>query len=170
VRNRIRGEEGQVAPAALVLILTLLAVGAVLTDGLHLLDARHRAYRVASDAALQGTRAGADYASYVTAGAVRLDAVAAGDAARDVVAGEMAEWGQDAYTVTVEVLEGGGTVLDFPSHPNASQVGRTEWQSSEPAVGVYLEVPIDTLLMGALGLDAVTEVHAFAAAGLSEVN
>ncbi len=164
----LRGERGQVVPAALALVMLVIAVAGVLVDALHLVAVRHRAYRVAADAALQGARAGADYGAYLTGGAIRLNPTTARDRALDVVAREAPLWGLDDYTVDVVVLPDGGTVVGFPPHPNAQQVGGTTWTADAPAVGVYLEVRVTPLLLGWFNGNAPITVHAFAGAQLEQ--
>jgi hypothetical protein len=165
-----RDERGQVALSAIVLVMLLLVLAGVLVDALHLAAVRHRAYQVAADAALQGTRAGVDYGAYVAGGAVRLDETTARDRALSVVAQEAPMWGMDDYTVQVAVLPGPGegAIAGFPSHPNAQQVGGTTWTADSPAVGVYLEAAVRTFFLGWFNGNAPIPVHAFAAAQVEE--
>ena len=143
--------------SVVIAVLLLMLVAGALADGLAWMTVRHEALRIAQDAALQAVRAGMDYDAYISGGAVRLDEAAARDRALAVVAQE-ARWA--VYDVRVVVLPepDGGTVAGFPPHPNA---GQAPWTSDGPAVGVYLAVPVDSVLLGFLG---GAEVHVFAAA------
>lgn len=153
----IEKRRGQVTLSAVIAILLLMLVAGTLVDGLSWVVVRHQAMRIAQDAALQGVRAGLDYEAYIQTGEIRLDEVAARDRALTVVAQE-APWG--VYSVQVAVLPDpqGGTVADFPPHPNA---GPSPWTADRPAVGVYLAVPVETFFARFLG---GAEIHVFSAA------
>jgi hypothetical protein len=149
-----------------VLVILLMAVAGGLIDALHIAAVRHRAYRVAADAALQGVREGADYSAYISGGAICLDQGAARSKAEAVVTQGATVWGLEDYAVQVEVLPdaGGGIVRGFPPHPNARQRGGTTWQEDSPAIGVYLEATIATFFLGWFNGNEPVSVHAFAAA------
>ena len=69
-------------------------------------------------------------------------------------------------TYRIEVSEWGGTeIVGFPPVPRADLWGDGTWQTKEPGVGVYVEMPVETCLLG-LTQQGVVTVHAFAAAGI----
>ncbi len=165
-----RDERGQMAPAALVLILLLVTVAAAAIDGVQLLQVRQRVYQITADAALQGTRAGAQYEAYVLGGAVTLDPVSATAQAQAVATAGLHAAGLMTYTVRIEVLPAatGGVVPGFPPVARAAATGAADWSSPEPAVGVYVQAAVPTLwLHWILGTTAVP-VHAFSAAGMTQ--
>ena len=69
--------------------------------------------------------------------------------------------GLSGYTLRVEVLNapGGGSLADFPP-------ART-WSDTEPAVGIYMEVPVETVFMQAVNGGGPVVLHVFAAAGVT---
>lgn len=156
---------GQVAPSAVVLVMVLMVTAGVLVDGLHILAVRHRAYRVAADAALQGVREGTDYWHYVRHGVVRLKPAEAYNRAASVVSQECPFWGLEHYAVQIEVLPdpAGGAISNFPPHPNAKQSGSGTWQASRPGVGVYLQADVPTFFLGWFNGNTPITVHAFSA-------
>ena len=172
MKRPMKRRRGQAAPAALVLIAVLFAVAAVTVDALHLAEVRRRTYQVAADAALQGARAGAEYDNYVAEGAVTLDELTARAQALSVVNAELAASGIVTYTAQVEVLPNatGGTINNFPPVGHAQQVGGSTWTETEPSVGVYVEVPIETMFCGWLMNANTIPVHVFVAAGIVQTN
>ncbi len=164
----MREQRGQAAPSAVVVVMLLMALAGALIDGLHILAVRHRAYRVAADAALQGVREGADYNAYVSTGTLCLDPDAARSKAEDAVAKAAAAWGLDDYVLQVEVLPhaGGGAVPGFPPHPNARQGDGSSWQTEGPAVGVYIEADVGAFFLGWFNDNTPITIHAFAAAAI----
>ncbi|MCX6053628.1 MAG: hypothetical protein NTZ74_01700 [Chloroflexi bacterium] len=72
------------------------------------------------------------------------------------------------YLALVRVLPGptGGSLEGFP--PHAVRLGESlgDWSSSEPAVGVYLEVPVRWMLLDVFGIEE-KRVRVFAAAGVA---
>ncbi|MBN1937195.1 MAG: hypothetical protein JW934_21225 [Anaerolineae bacterium] len=145
--------------SGIIAVLLLIAVSAALIDGLHLLTLRQRCLEIASAAALQGISRGRDYAYYLVTGQIALDAVTARDEATNAADAALTALGLSGYTIRVEVLDapGGGSVADFPP-------GQT-WTESQPAVGVYLDVPGSTLFMQAV-TGAPVALRVFAAAGV----
>ena len=156
----LREMGGQTMASGVVAVLLLIAVAAGAVDGLHLLTLRQRCLEIASAAALRGASAGRDYAGYLATGQIGLDVVAAGDEAAMAADAALTALGLSGYTIKVEVLDapGGGSVADFPP-------GQT-WTETQPAVGVYLEVPGDTALMQAV-IGSPATLHVFAAAGIA---
>lgn len=168
MRRRCRGQS---MPMALLLVLLLMAVAAVATDVTALLETRQRGYRLAADAALQGTRAGVDYSAYVGGGEIWLDAEVAEQEALRVVQTALLTQGVAGYQVQVRVLPAptGGEIANFPPHAAAQQVGGTTWRLPAPSVGVYLELPVATLFLDVL-LGTPTRVHVFAAASVAQAS
>ena len=152
---------GQTFASGVVAVLLLIAVAAALVDGLHLLSIKQRCLEVASAASLRGASRGRDYAYYLTTGQIALDRSAAQIEAFDAAAAGLSRLGLSGYTVQVEVLDapGGGSIAGFPP-------GQT-WSDTEPAVGVYLEVPVDTVFMRAINGGSRVVLHVFATAGVT---
>lgn len=149
------------------LILALLAGG--LVDIYRLYAARTWAYSIAQEAALTGASRGRDWDSVAETGWIRLNRSAASREAESRVEAAMQERGIHGYRVIIEVLQEpfGGTVTGFPPSPVRLGEDRNDWSSAEPAVGVYLEVPVEWTLLDIFGLDAKT-VRAFASAGVAQ--
>lgn len=156
---------GQVAPSAVVIVMLLMVLAGVLVDGLHILTVRHRAYRIAADAALQGVREGTDYWHFIHHGVIRLKGPEAHNRAASVVSEEGAFWGLDDYDVDIRVIPdaGGGSISGFPPHPNAQQQGGTTWQADRPGVGVYIAAHVPTWFLGWFNGNTPITVHAFSA-------
>lgn len=154
-------KRGQTMASGIVAVLLLIVVAAALIDGLHLLTTRQRCLEIASAAALQGTSRGRDYARYLVAGQIALDVVAARDEAIGAADAALAALGLSGYTIQVEVLDapGGGSLPGFPP----SQT----WTEVEPAVGVYLEVPVQTVFVHMISGHSAVTLHVFAAAGVT---
>ncbi len=155
----LKQTRGQTIISGIVAVLLLIAVAATLIDGLHLLTLRQRCLEIASAAALRGVSVGRDYDGYLATGQITLDAATARDEATNAADVALTTLGLSGYTIRVEVLDapGGGSVADFP--PGQA------WTESRPAVGVYLDVPGDTVLMQGV-LSAPVTLRAFAAAGV----
>jgi hypothetical protein len=162
---RERCGQGAVAALLMVMIIALLAGGMV--DVYRLQEARHWAYRAAEAAALDGAATGRDLSAIYVVGQPRIDPDAGYEAAEDALLDALARRGAAGATYRIEVLEWGGTAAGFPPVPRADMWGASDWTSSEPAVGVYLAVPVDTFLLGLVSGNQPVTVHAFAAAGVS---
>lgn len=158
----LKKRTGQTAASAAVAVVLLIVVAAGLMDGLNLLSTRQRCLEVATAAALRGASRGRDYASYVAAGQLWLDAAQAQTEAQAAADAGLSGLALTGYTVRVEVLPapGGGSIGDFPP-------GRT-WTAAEPSVGVYLAAPVDVVLMRWINGGGPVTIHAFAAAGVVE--
>jgi Flp pilus assembly protein TadG len=157
----LRDRRAQTMASGVVALLLLLVLAAALVDGLHLLSLRQRCLEVASAAALRGVSRGRDYARYLSAGHIALHSATAHDEAYDAANAGLAALGLSGYAIRVEVLDApaGGSMADFPP-------GRT-WSETEPAAGVYLEVPVDTVFVQALTGSGPVVLHVFAAAGVA---
>jgi len=153
------------AMASLVLILAAAAV----LDVYRLSATRDWAYQVASDAALRGVSRGRDFASLTGTGVMSLDEGAAVYEAMSAASAALAEKGMSSYVLDARALPQGGIIYGFPPVPRASQSGEGNWSSPEPAVGVYLEVPVPVVFFGWVNGAKVVSVHAFAAAALANV-
>ena len=157
----ILNRRGQTLASAVVATVLLLVVASGLVDGLNLLSTKQRCLEIASAASLRGVSRVRDYTYYLSTGQIGLDVFTAQSEATSMVDDGMTGMGLSGYTVQVEVLDtpGGGSVSNFPP-------GRT-WTETEPSVGVYLVVPVDTFLMGLINGGGSVDVHVFAAAGVT---
>lgn len=160
---------GQSAVWGVVAMLVLIAVAAGLVDIYRLYAARNWAYSVAQEAAMAGASRGRDWSSLSSDGALRLDAVNAQDEAGQIVQKEMAARGVTGYLADIRVLPDatGGSLAGFPPRPVRLGTGMGDWSSGEPAVGVYLEVPVNWLMLDILDT-SLKSVHVFAAAGVAQ--
>jgi hypothetical protein len=160
-------EAGQMVVAAVLLVATVILVAGAIVDVYRLQETRSWAYRAAEAAALAGAASGRDLGAVYTTGQPRIDPAAGHDAAEQALQEALARRGVAGATYRVEVLEWGGTVAGFPPVPRADMWGLPDWTSPEPAVGVYLTLPVETFLLGLVTGDEPVTVHAFAAAGVS---
>lgn len=148
-----------------LLVLVLLAGG--LVDIYRLFAARNWAYSVAQEAALAGASRGRDWAAVASSGWMQLDAAVARSEAQALVASAMHLREIHGYSVDIQVLPdpSGGTISAFP--PGEFRIGESlgDWSSAEPAVGVYLEVPVAWTLLDMFGM-LPQEVRVFASAGV----
>jgi hypothetical protein len=150
-------------------MLVFIAVAAGLVDIYRLYAARNWAYSVAQEAAMAGASRGRDWSSLTSDGAIRLDAANAKAEAEQIVQKEMAARGVTGYLADIRVLPEatGGSLAGFPPRPVRLGTGMGEWSSNEPAVGVYLEVPVSWLMLDMLNT-SLKSVHVFAAAGVAQ--
>jgi len=95
--------------------------------------------------------------------------VISNEAAQTLLAAAMLDRGIDTYVHDVRVLPdpGGGAIAGYPPRPVRLASGMGNWNSDEPAVGVYLEVPVNWLMLDMLNLQEKT-VRVFAAAGVGQ--
>jgi hypothetical protein len=158
----------QSAVFGFLLILVLVAVAAGLVDTYRLFAARNWAYTVAQEAALTGASRARDWSSVASTGDIRLDAATAQQDATDLVTTEMANRGITNYDLDVRILPDptGGTIVDYPPLPVRLGAGRGSWVTSEPAVGVYLAMPVHWMMLDTLGIVGKT-VTVFASAGVA---
>jgi hypothetical protein len=149
-------------------MLIFIAVSAGLIDVYRLYAARNWAYSVAQEAALAGVSKGRDWSSMTSSG-LRLDANLARSQSSAVVTSAMTQHGVTGYTLDVRVLpdQNGGSIPGFPSRTVRLGNGLGAWSSDEPAVGVYLQVPVKWLLLDGLNIVAKS-VSVFAAAGVAQ--
>lgn len=149
-------------------MLVCIAMASGLVDIYRLYAARNWAHGVAQEAAMAGASRGRDWASLMVDGNVRLDPDISNAQAQAVIDSAMNSRGITAYVKDVRVLPdpGGGSIAGYPPRPVRLASGAGDWSSSEPAVGVYLEVPVNWLMLDILSLDEKT-VRVFAAAGVA---
>ena len=149
-------------------MLSLILVAAGLLDVYRLQEARDWAYRAAEAAAVSGAAQGRDFSTVYHDGQVRIDPVLGQAAAEQTLQLELAQRGLSGATYQIEVSEWGGDAFaGYPPLARADLWNSSDWTPAEPAVGVYVDVPVPTFLLGLVQLHGV-HVHAFAVAGLGE--
>jgi hypothetical protein len=160
--------KAQTAVWGLLTTLLFVAIAGALVDVYRLFAARNWAYSVAQEAALTGASRGRDWDSIMAGGDIRLLPASAKAAAENLVAAEMDTRGVHGYGMDVRVLPdtSGGSVTGYPPRPVRLGNALGNWTSDEPAVGVYLVVPVNWLFLDRIGIVEKT-VSAFAAAGVS---
>jgi hypothetical protein len=165
----IRDRRGQSAVWGFLAMFAFIAIASGLVDLYRLYAARNWAYSVAQEAAMAGASRGRDWSAITVDGQMRLNAAIARDEAERLVTTEMAARGISGYTMDIRVLPDpdGGSIAGYPSMPVRLGSSLGEWQSDEPAVGVYLEVPVNWLLPDRLNI-SVKMVRVFAAAGVAQ--
>ncbi len=165
----IRDRRGQSAVWGFLAMFVFIAIASGLVDLYRLYAARNWAYSVAQEAAMAGASRGRDWSAITVDGQMRLNAAIARDEAERLVTTEMTARGITGYTMDIRVLPdpGGGSIPGYPLSPVRLGNSLGEWQSDEPAVGVYLEVPVNWLLLDRLNI-AVRTVRVFAAAGVAQ--
>ena len=167
--HRLAERQGAAALWGALASLVLILAAAAVLDVYRLSTTRDWAYQVASDAALRGVSRGRDFASLTQSGSMRLDETIAREEAMSAAEAALAEKGIALYVLDVRVLPDGGVEYGFPPVPRASQTGETSWSSTEPAVGVYLEISVPVAFFGWVNGSSSVPVHAFAAAALADV-
>lgn len=165
----IRDRRGQSAVWGFLAMFVFIAIASGLVDLYRLYAARNWAYSVAQEAAMAGASRGRDWSAITVDGQMRLNAAIARDEAERLVTTEMTARGISGYTMDIRVLPDpdGGSIAGYPLRPVRLGNSLGEWQSDEPAVGVYLEVPVNWLLLDRL-IIAVKTVRVFAAAGVAQ--
>jgi len=160
--------QAQSAVWGFLFLLIFIAISAGLVDIFRLYAARNWAYSVAQEAALTGISKGRDWNS-VTASGMSLDTAVAQSQASVVVNNAMSQRGIAGYTMDVRVLPdpAGGSIAGYPPRPVRLGSSLGDWSSDEPAVGVYLRVPVKWLLLDGLNI-AAKSVSVFAAAGVAQ--
>ena len=162
----IRDTRGHIVIASALLVVILILVAGALVDVYRLQEARAWAYRAAEAAAVTGSATGRDLSTIYIIGQPRLDPTAGYVGAQQTLEAEIARRGAAGVMYRIEVSEWGNTeIVGFPPVPRADLWGDGTWQTKEPAVGVYVEMPVETLLLG-LTQQGVVTVHAFAAASI----
>ncbi|HEY4722012.1 MAG TPA: hypothetical protein VII92_09210 [Anaerolineae bacterium] len=163
----IKDTRGQIAAASALLVTIMILVAGALVDVYRLQEARDWAYRAAEAAAVTGSVTGRDLSTIYTIGQPRLDPGAGYAGAQQTIEAEIAQRGVAGAMYQIEVSEWGGTeIAGFPPVPRADLWGAGTWQTTEPAVGVYVEMPVTTFLLG-LTHQGIVTIHAFAAAGVN---
>lgn len=165
-RKHFQDEHGQAAALAALLVLLLAVLAGGMVDLYRLQETRNWVYRAAEAAALAGVAVGRDFGEYVDSGQVRVDPTLALAAAEETLQMALAWRGATNAVYEIRVLEYGGATPGFPPVARADLWQAGDWTSDEPAVGVYLEVPVETMLLGLVAGDGSVRVHAFAAAGV----
>lgn len=165
----IRDRRGQSIVWGFLAMLVFIAVAAGLVDIYRLYAARNWAYTMAQEAAMTGASRGRDWSSLAIDGNIQLDPVLAKDEAQNLITAEMSARGISTYVLDVRVLPdaAGGSVTDYPPRPVRLGPGMGNWTSNEPAVGVYLEVPVSWLMLDMLNTQQKV-VRVFAAAGVAQ--
>ncbi len=165
----ISERRAQTAVWGLLAMMVFIAITSGLVDVYRLYAARNWAYSVAQEAALAGTSKGGDWTSISLSGEMRLVGATTRAEAEKLIAAEMAARGITRYVMDVRVLPDsvGGSLSGYPPRPVRLGTNRGSWSSDEPAVGVYLEVPVEWFLLDRLGIVA-KDVHVFAAAGVAD--
>jgi len=160
--------KAQSAVLGLLTILVLVVIAGGLVDIYRLYAARNWAYSVAQEAALTGASQGRDWAYVAATGGIRLTTMLAISQAQQVVTAQMNTRGISGYTVDIRVLPDptGGTIPGYPQHPVRLGNSRGYWSTDEPAVGVYLTLPVNWLLLGSFGI-VEKSISVFASAGVA---
>lgn len=154
--------------AAVLLVAILILVIGAMVDVYRLQETRSWAYRTAEAAALAGATLGRDLSAVYTTGLPHVDPATGYVAAEQAVLEALARRGVTGATCDIRVIEWGGeTIPGYPPVARADMWGTTDWTATEPAVGVYLAVPVETFLLGLVSDSGPVTVHAFAAAGVS---
>lgn len=168
-KGMIHDRKAQSIVLGFLCMLIFIAVAAGLVDIYRLYAARNWAYTVAQEAAMTGVSKGRDWSSVTDGGGIRLDSVAAKNEAQNLVMAEMATRRVSGYVMDVRVLPDsfGGAIAAYPPRPVRLGSGMGNWSSDEPAVGVYLEVPVQWVLLDILNTQVKT-VRVFAAAGVAQ--
>ncbi len=165
----IRDRRAQSAVWGFLAMMVFIAIASGLVDIYRLYAARNWAYSVAQEAAMAGVSRGRDWSSIAVDGQIRLNEVIARDEAEKLVTAEMTARGISGYGMDVRVLPEptGGTIAGYPVMTVRLGSGLGDWSSNEPAVGVYLEIPVNWLLLDRLNISVKT-VRVFAAAGVAQ--
>jgi len=166
-KGMIRDRRAQSAVWGLLTILVFILIAAGLVDIYRLFAARNWAYSVAQEAALAGVSQGRDWSSVAATGTIRLTPEIATSQAQQIISIEMNTRGISRYSVDIRVLPdpSGGSITGYP--PRAVRLGdnRGDWSTDEPAVGVYLTIPVEWLLLDRVGIKE-NSVSVFASAGV----
>ncbi len=101
-------------------------------------------------------------------GYLTLDGATAQAAAEDTLHAALQQRGLDGaatYDIRVHTTTGPAS---FPGYPPVARaaISGTSWAPTDPAVGVYLVVPVRPILYGWVNANQTVDVHVFAAAGV----
>jgi hypothetical protein len=165
----ISERKGQTALWGFLVMLVLIAIASGLVDIYRLYAARNWAYTAAQEAALAGASRGRDWSALMAGDEMRLDGATAKAEAERVLIAEIASRGISGYSMDVRILPdaGGGSIAGFPPRPVRLGDSLGAWSSNEPAVGVYLAIPVKWLMLDMLNIQVKT-VHVFASAGVAQ--
>jgi len=164
-----RDDRGSAAIAGLLFTLILMVLAAAIVDVYRIQDTRTFAYSAANDAALRGASFGRDWNQFTATGQMTLDPYVAASAAQNALEQVMAARGITTFRYQIGVIPnpGGGTFnLPAPCVPRASLWNTTTWTETQPAVGVCVQIPVQTILFGLVNGNQPITVNAFAAAGV----
>ncbi len=169
LRRLIHDRRGQAALNGFFMVLIFILIVAGLVDVYNLTTVRSWAYRAAEDASLRGAAAGRDWAYLVSTGLIRLDSTTATYEATSLLNRELALHGLAASTVDIRVIAGpgGGTVVGYPPLTRANIFSEADWTETDPAVGVYVVIPVSTTFFGLINGGASIDIHVFAASAVS---
>jgi len=150
-------------------IMVFISTASGLIDVYRLYAARNWAYSVAQEAAMAGASRGRDWSSIIGGGDIRLNTTTAKSEAQQLVAAEMAARGITQYVMDIQVLPdaSGGNIAGYPPHSVRLGTNMGNWSSNEPAVGVYLEIPVNWVMLDMLNSQSKT-VRVFASAGVAQ--
>ena len=168
-RGMIRDRKAQSVVWGFLAMMVFIAVASGLVDVYRLYAARNWVYSVAQEAAMAGASRGRDWSSIIGGGDIRLNATTAQDEAQRLIAAEMSARGISHYVMDIRILPDstGGSIAGYPPRPVRLGSGMGNWSSNEPAVGVYLEVPVSWVMLDMLNSQAKT-VRVFASAGVAQ--
>ena len=168
-KGMIRDRRAQSAVWGLLTILVFILIAAGLVDIYRLYSARNWAYSVAQEAALAGASRGRDWTYVAATGSIRLTPEIAASQAQQIITAEMNARGVSGYNADIRVLPdpSGGTITGYPPRPVRLGNGRGDWSTNEPAVGVYLTIPVEWLLLDRIGI-IEKSVCVFASAGVAQ--
>lgn len=169
--TRFYDARGSATLAGVFVVLILVLLAAALVDVYRIQDTRAFAYSAANDAALRGASFGRAWDRFTATGEMGLDPLSAENAAQSALGELLAARGIVPYAYEIQVLPdpGGGSVANFPPVARAELTGAPAWTEARPAVGVYLAIPVPTILFGFVNGNQPVTAHAFAAAGIVEV-
>ena len=165
----ITERKAQAAVWGLLAILVLVLLAGGLVDIYRLFAARNWAYSVAQEAALTGASRGREWNAVITSGLIQIDSAVAITEAQNVVSSAMQIRGISGYSADIRVLPDpfGGIINGFPPRPVRMGENLGAWSSDEPAVGVFLVVPMEWTLLDIFGI-APKEIRVFASAGVAQ--
>jgi hypothetical protein len=159
-------QSGQAVVLVVLLLPVFVLLAALALDLYSLTTTRAWAYRAAAEAALHGASVGRDWEAFYVTGVMSLNESLAGQVALDTLNAELSRRGLSASSIDIRVLPDGGSISHYPPQARADQWNAGSWSSPQPAVSVYVSVPVTTTLLGLAGSRA-TELHVFATASVA---
>jgi hypothetical protein len=168
-KGMLRDDKAQAAVWGLLTVLVLLILAAGLVDIYRLYAARAWAYSVAQEAALAGVSKARQWDDFMSTGTISLDERIALTTAQAIVQSAMQVRGITDYQIDIRVQPdaSGGSIPDFPPHSVRLGEGLGNWFTDVPAVGIYLEVPVQWTLLDLFDIPE-KGVRVFAAAGVAQ--